>query len=100
MIRDFVFIQATYDTIGALISGTRLFKRTRLIPFLSKWLRIDLDALFCSEMIAAILQRTGHMNRDNPTKFSPATLVRTLVNQGTYKMAGELSADEIGVHWK
>jgi len=100
IIRDFVSVQATYDTIGALISGTRIFKRTRLIPLLSNWLPIDLDALFCSEMIAAILQRAGRMNRDNPTKFSPANLVRTLVNQGTYKIGGELSVGENGVIWK
>lgn len=100
MIRGFVSVQATYDTIGALISGTRIFKRTRIVPLLSHWLRIDLDALFCSEMIAAILQRIGRMNRDNPTKFSPASLVRTVVNQGTYQLAGELWANEKGVTWK
>jgi hypothetical protein len=100
MIRAFVSVQATYDTIGALISGTRIFKRTRLIPLLSHWLHIDLDALFCSEMIAAILQRAGRMNRDNPTKFSPASLVRTLVNQGTYKITGELTANQKGIIWK
>jgi hypothetical protein len=99
MVRGFINQEASYDTIGALISGTRVLKRTRLIPFLAKWLHIDLDSLFCSEMIAAILQRTCRMNRDNPTKYSPGSLVRELIDQGTYKIAGELSADENGVFW-
>jgi hypothetical protein len=97
LVRWFIKHATTYDTIGALISGTRVFKRTRLVPFLAKWLDVDLDSLFCSEMIAAILQRLGKMNLNNPTKYSPASLLRELVDQGTYKIADRIGIDENGV---
>lgn len=91
--------RASYDTRGAIISGTRVFKRTRFLELFSHWLPIDLNSLFCSELIAAVLMRLGRMNRTNPTRYSPGSLVRELVAQGTYKVEGELFADENGVFY-
>lgn len=68
-----------YDLAGALLSGTRLFQRSRLFP------RADLRQLFCSELAAAVLMRLGRLGRDNPTRFHPARLLRTLVRHGTYR---------------
>jgi len=78
LIHHFLADRVSYDTPGAIISGTRLFKYTRLLP------RADLHQLFCSELIAATLQRLNRMNRANPTRFNPGSLCRTLVRQGTY----------------
>ena len=66
-----------YDAISAAISGTRVLK---WLPFS----RADLDQLFCSELIAAVLQRLCRMNRDNPARYNPGLLLRRLVRQGTY----------------
>lgn len=79
LIRHFVGREVTYDLGGALLSGTRLFKRTRLLP------SADLNELFCSELVAAVCMRLGRMNRSNPTQFNPACLLRELVRNGTYQ---------------
>ena len=77
LIRHFVGRSVTYDVGGALLSGTRLFKHTRLLP------SADLNQLFCSELAAKVLMRLGRLNRDNPTKYNPASLLRQLVREGT-----------------
>ena len=77
LITHFIRREVSYDTGGALLSGTRLFKHTRLLP------RADLNQLFCSELAAKVLMRLGRLNRANPTKFNPATLIRRLVREGT-----------------
>lgn len=77
----------TYDTAGALCSGTRIVKR---ITF---W-RNQMDALFCSELLAAVLQRLGRLNRSNPSGFTPAQLMRELIGQGTYKLHTEFKCAE------
>ncbi|MCA9066357.1 MAG: hypothetical protein KDA96_24990 [Planctomycetaceae bacterium] len=79
LVRHFIGQQVTYDLGGALLSGTRLFKRTRLLP------KADLNQLFCSELVAAVCMRLGRMNRSNPTQFNPACLLRELVRQGTFQ---------------
>lgn len=79
LIRHFLGQRITYDLGGALISGTRLFKQTRLLP------AADLNELFCSELVAAVLMRLGRMNRANPTRFNPACLLRQIVRNGTYQ---------------
>ena len=76
-VRHFIGREITYDVGGALLSGTRLFKRTRLLP------SADLNELFCSELAAKVLMRLGRLNRDNPTKYNPASLLRELVREGT-----------------
>jgi len=73
---------ATYDTTGAAFSGLRL------LPY-SPFRRADLESLFCSEMVAAVLQRCCLMNRSNPARYNPGRLLRTLVRQGTYKQLRE-----------
>jgi hypothetical protein len=77
LLRHFVGQKVTYDFGGALLSGTRLFKHTRLLP------GADLHQLFCSELAAKVLMRLGRLNRDNPTKYNPASLLRQLVREGT-----------------
>ena len=79
LVRHFLGQRITYDLGGALISGTRLFKRTRLLP------AADLNELFCSELVAAVLMRLGRMNRDNPTRYNPACLLRRVVRDGTFQ---------------
>ena len=77
LVKHFIGRMVSYDTGGALLSGTRLFKHTRLLP------RADLDELFCSELAAKVYMRLGRLNRDNPTKYNPASLLRQLVREGT-----------------
>lgn len=79
LVRHFIGRLVTYDVGGALLSGTRVLQRTRLLP------SADLNELFCSELAAKVLMRLGRMNRDNPTRFNPASLLREMVRQGTYR---------------
>ena len=67
-----------YDLAGAMISGTRVLKYS---PFS----RANLDSLFCSELIAALLQRLCRMNHEDPSRYNPGYLLRQLVRQGTYR---------------
>ena len=87
LIRHFIGRMVTYDMGGALLSGTRLFKHTRLFP------KADLHQLFCSELVAAVLMRLGRMNRANPTRYNPATLLRQLVREGTYQFHHSFSKE-------
>lgn len=82
--KHFLPNEVDYDTIGAIISGTRVLKMTRLLP--SDALR----SVFCSEVLAAILQRLHRMNRANPTKFNPACLLRRLITEGTYTFVNRI----------
>lgn len=72
----------TYDTAGALCSGTRIVKRFTF------W-RNQLDSLFCSELLAAVLQRLGRLCRENPSTFTPGRLLRRLLGEGTYRLHTE-----------
>jgi hypothetical protein len=67
-----------YDLRGAIISGTRLFKWSALMPY------PDLASLFCSELCAAALMRLHRMPLENPSAYNPASLVRVLRRCGTY----------------
>ena len=67
-----------YDLGGAILSGARAIRWLGLLP------GADLHSLFCSELVAAILMRLNRLNHANPTGFSPARLLRTLVSQGKY----------------
>ena len=77
----------TYDTAGALCSGTRVVRR------FSAW-RNQLDSLFCSELLAAVLQRLGRLCRENPSAFTPARLLRRLLSEGTYRLHTEFHDSE------
>lgn len=68
-----------YDLSGAIISGSRILNHTRLFP------AADLNSLFCSELIAAVLQRLGRLNNGNPGRYHPARLLRELVTSGVYQ---------------
>lgn len=72
------FIGEEYDLEGAVLSGTRVFKASRFFP------GADLHSLFCSELIAAVLMKLGRMNKANPTRYNPASLIRELVEIGMY----------------
>lgn len=72
-------IAEEYDTLGAVVSGTRLIRHVTL------W-RNQLDTMFCSEMIAVVLQWLTLMCRENPSVFTPGRLLRQLVTQGTYHL--------------
>jgi hypothetical protein len=67
-----------YDLRGALVSGTRLFKWTALMPY------PDLESLFCSELCAAALMRLHRLPLSNPSLYNPASLVREVRRCGTY----------------
>lgn len=88
LIQHFIGKEVTYDMGGALLSGTRLFKRTRLLP------SADMNELFCSELVAAVLMRLNRMNRDNPTRYNPACLLRQLVREGTFQFEREFRSKE------
>lgn len=87
LVKHFIGRMVRYDTGGALVSGTRLFKRTRLLP------RADLDSLFCSELAAAVFMRLSRMNRANPTRYNPACLLRQLVREGTVQFEHSFSQE-------
>ena len=87
LIRHFIGRRVTYDMGGALLSGTRLFKRTRLLP------AADLNELFCSELVAAVLMRLNRLNRANPTRYNPADLLRQLIREGTYQFERSFSQE-------
>lgn len=82
LLDEFVAPGVRYDWGGAVLSGRRLRTLPRVIG-------ADLEQLFCSEMVAATLQRLCRMNRRNPSWYSPGRLLRELVWQGTYRRYGE-----------
>ena len=75
-----------YDYTGAACSGSRVFQLSRLFP------AADLNHLFCSELVAALLMRTGRMPVANATRFNPARLMRQLVTSGVYQKVNQWSA--------
>tara|TARA_R100000808_G_scaffold7070_1_gene20784 strand:- start:6196 stop:6801 length:606 start_codon:yes stop_codon:yes gene_type:complete len=84
LINHFVCARVDYDLGGALISGTRVWQLLHSFP------GADLDRLFCSELVSAVLQRLGRLNRANPTRHNPARLLRQAVRQGVYMNAGSV----------
>jgi len=82
LVEHFVEPAVDYDLGGALISGTRVWQLMRSFP------GADLNRLFCSELVSAVLQRLGRLNRTNPTRHNPARLLREAVRQGVYQFAG------------
>lgn len=65
-----------YDLAGALLSGTR---------FLRHFVPASRRRLFCSELIATVLQRADLMNWGSPAGYSPGRLLRELVKSGAYE---------------
>ena len=89
-LRDWLLAVASepYDLRGALLSGTRLFKWTALMPY------PDLGSLFCSELCAAALMRLYRMPLANPSLYNPASLVRELRRCGTYGAPQRITREE------
>lgn len=76
----------SYDRAGAILSGTRIISRTRWMP------PADLDRLFCSELVAALLSRLGRAPHLHPGTLSPGRLLRLLVRLGIYREVARWSA--------
>lgn len=79
VLKHFVGKKVGYELGHAILSGTRLIQGTSLMPPPVR------DAVFCSALVAALLQRLNRLNRANPNRFNPGRLLRRLVNQGTYR---------------
>lgn len=94
LIDQFIRPQRDYDVAGALISGTPV---VRLLDGLLLRRFRSLHDVFCSELVAAALMRLCRLNRANPTRYSPAKLLRQIVNQGTYRYVGTLIHDPLRV---
>jgi len=81
---DVMIAQGTpYDTPGAALSGARLYQRSRKFP------AADFRRFFCSELVALLLQVSGRLDVENPTRFNPGKLLRRLVSTGVYQLVGE-----------
>lgn len=65
-----------YDMTGAILSGTRILRH--FVPASRR-------RLFCSELIATVLQRADLMNWSAPSAYSPGRLLRELVKTGAYE---------------
>lgn len=77
-----------YDYIGAGFSGTRLLSALRLF-------NAKTDRLFCSELCSFLLQSLGLLNRRNPSRHSPARLLRELVRTGVYSRHSTLTLENV-----
>ena len=75
-LRRMIETQVPYDLRGAVLSGT---------AFIQRWLPSRTQALFCSELIARLLQEVGKLNWTSVSKYSPGRLLRTLVWSGIYE---------------
>lgn len=66
-----------YDLEGAVLTELRLTRH---------WFRpyADMGSVFCSEMCAALLMRLGRLGDDNPSRYTPAGLMRRLRKTGKY----------------
>lgn len=79
-LRYFIRHESCYDVRGAVLSGTRCLQLSHLFP------SAQLESLFCSELIAAALQRVGYLDPDlNASRMNPGRLVRRLVAAGKYQ---------------
>jgi hypothetical protein len=80
LMKHFVGRGTGYNRRGAIMSGTRVLKRTSLLP--SNDVQ---ESVFCSQLVAKVLMRLHRLNRTNPARFHPAGLLRRLVHEGTYR---------------
>jgi len=81
LLLQFVERQIGYDLGGAMISGTRIYKRTPLAPY------ADLHKVFCSELVAKAAMRFGMLPVDNPAFYPPGELIRSMLRMGTIELA-------------
>lgn len=73
------WIGKPYELAGAILSGTRLLKWSRLLPY------PDGSSAFCSHLVAACLQRLGRMPLRRASAFNPASLIRLERRLGVYE---------------
>lgn len=81
LISWFIREAVSYDAASAVFSGATVL---RTIDKLTGLLTPRMESVFCSQLIAAELMSLCRMNRDNPQRYNPGRLLRTLVQQGTY----------------
>jgi hypothetical protein len=86
LLTEFVIPGVRYDTCGAVISACRTLKLSRCLP------PAGMQAVFCSELLAAVLMRLGRLNWTNPTTYHPAGLLRVLHRTGVYRRHERLCA--------
>ncbi|WP_437229189.1 hypothetical protein SH661x_001301 [Planctomicrobium sp. SH661] len=86
LLDEFIDPGIGYDMGGALLSGTRVFQSLRFFP------GANLEQLFCSELVAAVIMRLNRMNHSNPSRYHPARLMRELVRTGKYERVSVLTA--------
>ncbi len=84
LLDEFILPELRYDMGGAVLSGTRVFQMTRFFPV------ANLEEIFCSELVAAIVMRLNRMNHENPSRFNPARLLRELVRTGKYERVASI----------
>lgn len=82
---EFIDPGVSYDMGGAILSGTRVFQCSRFFP------GANLEQLFCSELVAAVVMRLNRMNHANPSRYHPARLLRELVRTGKYERVAVLN---------
>ena len=78
VLKHYLAVGASYDLTGAVLSATWVAKYLAVLPF------PDPDSLFCSALVARLLMVRNRMNWDDPGRYSPAGLVRTLRRTGVY----------------
>lgn len=80
-----------YDAASAIFSGTRVARVIdKVLPFWDS----RAHRVFCSQLLAAELQALGRMNRDDPERYNPGRLLRTLVRQGVYSLHQRIRGDK------
>lgn len=88
LISWFIREAVSYDAAAAVFSGATLI---RSIDKLTGWMTPRMESVFCSQLIAAELMSLCRMNRDNPQRYNPGRLLRTVVQQGTYSRVMSLT---------
>jgi len=75
---QFLSVPHLYDYSGAVLSGSRCYQLSKCFP------AANLESLFCSELVAALLQRLQRLPLSNPTRWNPSRLLRQLIADGIY----------------
>lgn len=76
---------APYDYGQAALAGTRILRRCCRLS------NASLSAVFCSELWAAALEQIRLLPLRNPSVFTPASLVSSLVELGSYRFVGQFA---------
>lgn len=92
LVNWFIDNAISYDLAGAVFSGARVM---RSVDKITGWMTPCHESVFCSQLIAALLMSLCRMNRDNPQRYNPGRLLRTLVQQGTYTRVRTFTAADL-----